>query len=49
MAFIQCEILHLTVKLLLLIFFKGFFSKISVLEMEIGENGSGILGVKYYQ
>jgi hypothetical protein len=48
MAFIQCEILHLTVKslFLFLFIFLGFLKKISVLEVEIGKNGSGILGVK---
>jgi hypothetical protein len=47
MALIQCEILHLMVKSLFFFykFFGGFLKKISVLKVEIGKNGSGILGV----
>jgi hypothetical protein len=46
MALIQCEILHLIVKSLFFIFWGGFFFKISILEVENGKNGPGILRIK---
>jgi hypothetical protein len=41
MAFIQCEILHLTVKSLFFIFYSfwGFSKKISILEVKLAKTG----------
>jgi hypothetical protein len=43
MTLIQCELVHPTVKSCCFLF---LFEKISVLEVEIGKNGPGILGIK---
>jgi hypothetical protein len=43
---VKCNILWLKVNFLIFLIFFGFKKKISVLEVEIGKNGLGILGVK---
>jgi hypothetical protein len=43
---VKYYILRLKVYFLIFLIFLGFLEKISVLEVEIGRNGLGILGVK---
>jgi hypothetical protein len=43
---VKYYILQLKVYFLIFLIFLGFLEKISVLEVEIGRNGLGILGVK---